>query len=198
MADRTVLDLYRHDIGAPRPEHYAHWTPRGRRVLSTEEFLRKTCVLADSLAELGVRAGDRVVLLSDNRPEWHMVDLATIDLGAADVPVYGTLTPAGVSYQIKDSGSKVAIAESAEQMAKFLQIRDECPDLTHLIQIEGPCAAGVLPLDEVIDSGRNGDAGDLFWQRAENLVRFWHSICAMKGSLFGRLRRGSQSLVASL
>jgi len=85
------------------------------------------------------------------------------------VPVYGTLTHAQISYQVKDSGCKVAVAENADQMAKFLQIRDECPNLTHLIQIEGPCAAGVLPLAEVIDSGRSGDAEDLFWQRAEKI-----------------------------
>ena len=93
MADRTVLDIYLHEVEAPRAEHYAHWTPAGRRVLSTEEFFAKTSALADTLLELGVKAGDRVLLLSDNRPEWHMVDLAVLDLGAVDVPVYQTLTP---------------------------------------------------------------------------------------------------------
>ncbi|MEJ2580476.1 MAG: long-chain fatty acid--CoA ligase, partial [Acidobacteriota bacterium] len=104
------------------------------------------------------------------RPEWHRVDLATVDLGAADVPVYGTLTPSKIAYQVKDSGSKIAIAENAEQMAKFLQIRDECPTLEHVIQIDGPCAAGVLPLAEVIDTGRSGESEDLFWQRAERVA----------------------------
>ena len=94
MTDRTVLDIYRHEVDAPRAEHYAHWTPSGRRVLSTEDFFASTCALAGALAELGVAAGDRVLLLSDNRPEWHMVDLAVLDLGAVDVPVYQTLTSA--------------------------------------------------------------------------------------------------------
>ena len=104
------------------------------------------------------------MLLTDNRPEWHMVDLATIDLGAADVPVYATLTPAQIAYQVKDSGSIAAIVENADQMAKFLEIRGECPDLKHLIQIEGPCAPGVRrwrksstrggPVNQRICSGR--------------------------------------------
>jgi long-chain acyl-CoA synthetase len=136
---------------------------------STEEFFNRTASLAVGLEKLGIGSGDRVMLLTDNRPEWHMVDLAVVDLGAADVPVYGTLTPPQIAYQIKDSGSKVAVAENADQMSKFLQVRDECPDLTHLIQIEGPCAAGVLPLEEVIDSGHSNEAGDLFWQRAEKI-----------------------------
>ena len=69
MNDRTVLDLYRHDLQAPRERHYAHWGTEGSRFLSTSDFLRLTAALADSLDDLGVSAGDRVMLLSDNRPE---------------------------------------------------------------------------------------------------------------------------------
>ena len=170
MTEKNILDLYRHEYESSKEEHYFHYTLDGYTTLSTAEFFGRTAGLAVGLGKLGVGSGDRVMLLTDNRPEWHMVDLATIDLGAADVPVYGTLTPAQISYQIKDSGSKVAVAENADQMAKFLQIRNECPDLTHLIQIEGPYAAGVLPLAGVIDSGQTGDAEDLFWQRADKIA----------------------------
>jgi long-chain acyl-CoA synthetase len=170
MTEKNVLDLYRHEFESTKDEHYFHYTLDGFSTLSTEDFFERTSGLAVGLEKLGVGRGDRVMLLTDNRPEWHMVDLATVDLGAADVPVYGTLTPDQISYQIKDSGSKVAIAENPEQMSKFLQVRDQCSDLEHLIQIEGPCAAGVLPLDEVIDSGRTGDAADLFWQRADKIA----------------------------
>ena len=169
MTEKNVLDLYRHEFESSKEEHYFHYNLDGYTTLSTSEFFNRTAGLAVGLEKLGVGRGDRVMLLTDNRPEWHMVDLATVDLGAADVPVYGTLTPAQISYQIKDSGCKVAIAENADQMTKFLQIQTECPDLTHLIQIEGPCAAGVLPLAEVINSGQTGDAEDLFWQRAEKI-----------------------------
>ncbi len=169
MSEKTILDLYRREVESSREEHYFHYTLEGFSTLSTAEFFSRTAGLATGLEKLGVRSGDRVMLLTDNRPEWHIVDLATIDLGAADVPIYGTLTPAQIAYQIKDSGSKIAIAENADQMSKFLQIRDDCPDLAHLIQIEGPCAAGVLPFDEVIDSGLSGDSEDLFWQRAKKI-----------------------------
>ncbi|MCG6948271.1 MAG: long-chain fatty acid--CoA ligase [Acidobacteria bacterium] len=170
MTEKTVLDLYRCDFENPKEEHYFHYTLDGHTTTSTEEFFSNTAGLAVGLEKLGVGRGDRVMLLTDNRPEWHMVDLATVDLGAADVPVYGTLTPSKIAYQVKDSGSKIAIAENAEQMAKFLQIRDECPTLEHVIQIDGPCAAGVLPLAEVIDTGRSGESEDLFWQRAERVA----------------------------
>ena len=168
MADRTILDLYRHEVDAPRSEHYAHWTPTGRRVLSTEEFFNKTCALVDSFAKLGVKAGDRVVLLSDNRPEWHMVDLAVLDLGAVDVPVYQTLTSAQLAYQVNDCGAIVAVAENPTQMAKIREIRGRCPNLRHIVQIEGDRAEGVLEF-EALAGGADGDFEARFWDRAASI-----------------------------
>jgi len=165
MTDRTVLDIYRHEVDAPRAEHYSHWTPAGRRVLSTEDFFAKTCELADALVGLGVTSGDRVLLLSDNRPEWHMVDLAVLDLGAVDVPVYQTLTPAQLAYQVNDSGAAVAVAENPVQMAKLLEIRAKCPSLRHLVQIEGDRADSVLNMEELA-GGEDGCAEGRFWDRA--------------------------------
>ncbi len=169
MTESNILHLYRKEFDAPRDEHYFHFSPGGQRVLSTAAFFERTAHLASGLEMLGIGRGDRVMLLSDNRPEWHMADLAVVDLGAVDTPVYGTLNPAQVAYQAKDSGARAAIVENADQMAKFLEVKDQCPDLEYLIQIEGPTAAGVLAMDEVVDSAAGGDAGDLFWQRAEKV-----------------------------
>ena len=166
MPERTVLDFYRSEVSSPRGQHYAHWTPGGRRVLTTEQFFDRTAALAGALSELGVAPGDRVMLLSDNRPEWHMVDIATISLGAVDVPIYGTLTPEQIAYQLNDSGAKVVVAESPEQMAKFVAIRKKCREVKHLIQIEGPCDKGITAFDDLIQAGDAGGAEALFWDRA--------------------------------
>jgi long-chain acyl-CoA synthetase len=166
MPERTVLDFYRSEVSSPRGQHYAHWTPQGRRVLTTEQFFDRTAALAGALSELGVAPGDRVMLLSDNRPEWHMVDIATISLGAVDVPIYGTLTPKQIAYQLNDSGAKVVVAESPEQMAKFVAIRKNCRKVKHLIQIEGPCDKEIVAFDELVSAGDAGDAEAMFWDRA--------------------------------
>jgi long-chain acyl-CoA synthetase len=107
------------------------------------------------------------MLLSDNRPEWHMTDLAVLDLGAVDVPIYGTLTPEQILYQARDSGAKAVVAENPAQMAKLLEIRDRCPELEHLVQIEGAAGDGVLRFDDLVASGSSGGAGDRFWKRAD-------------------------------
>jgi len=170
MTTETILDLYRNEFESKREKHYYHYTLDGHTTLSTQEFFARTAGLACGLEKLGVGRGDRVMLLTDNRPEWHLVDLAAADLGAADVPIYTSLTPAAIAYQATDSGSMVAVAENADQMAKVVEIRSQCPDLKHLIQIEGPPAAGVLSLEEVIASGTSGDTEDLFWQRADKVT----------------------------
>ncbi len=166
MADRTILDLYRHDVDSPRAVHYRHVTSGGDRRLSTEEFFRTTSALAEGLVRLGVGKGDRIMLLSDNRPEWHMVDLACLDLGAVDVPVYGTLTAEQIAYQANDSGAVAAVVDTSVQLEKFLAIRDRCPTLKHVVQIDGSPPDGVLELNEIISAGDTGGAGERFWKRA--------------------------------
>ena len=169
MTESNILHLYRKEFDTPRDEHYFHYTPDGQRVLSTGAFFGRLAAFSSGLEKLGIGRGDRVMLLSDNRPEWHLSDLAIVDLGAVDTPVYGTLNPSQVAYQATDSGAKAAVVENPDQMAKFLEVKDRCPDLEHLIQIEGPTAPGVISMDELVDSGATGDAGDLFWQRAERV-----------------------------
>lgn len=165
MTDRTILDLYRHDLAAPRSEHYVHWTLNGRRTLSTEQLFAKAWALSDALSELGVGPGDRVMLLSENRPEWHLVDLAVQGLGAVDVPVYSTLNPDQIAYQVIDSGSVVAIVDGAPQCSKFLEIKDRCPDLRHIIQIDDDRCSGVLDFNEITEVGSAGTEAR-FWDRA--------------------------------
>ncbi len=170
MTINNVLDLYRCETEKPRDEHYFHFFPGGKTALSTEQFFKTTAALANGLKKLGLKKADRLIIHMDNRPEWHMADLATIDLGAVDVPVYGTLTPEQIAYQAKDSDAKIAIVENAEQMKKFINIMDQCPNLKHLIQVEGETEKGVLSLEEVVASGSSKDAGELFWKRAAEVT----------------------------
>jgi len=172
---KNILDLYRHDIKRPRSRHYIHYRKDGRSNFSTDDFFSQTAALAQALADYGIGEGDRVMLLSGNRPEWHIADLAILDTGAADVPVYATLTPEQISYQVRDSGARVAIAEDSEQMEKFLEIKDQCPSLELLIQIEEDVSSGITSYDDMVTAGNIRAAENNFWDRAgkikpENLM----------------------------
>jgi long-chain acyl-CoA synthetase len=165
MTDRTLVDLYRHELERPRDDHYVHLRPDVRRSFGTGEFLHRTVALADALAGFGVAAGDRVMVLCDTRPEWHMIDVAVLSLGAVNVPIYGTLTPEQVAWQAVDSGAVVAIAEDPEQMTKLIEVRDRCPGLAHLIQLDGERAGGVVALEGLM-AGADDGAEARFWERA--------------------------------
>ena len=76
--------------------------------------------LATYLIDLGILEGDRVLILSENRPEWQITDLAIMSIGAISVPAYTTSTTNDYEYIIKDSGARSAILSSHELMKKAL------------------------------------------------------------------------------
>jgi long-chain acyl-CoA synthetase len=75
--------------------------------ISAEVFEERVRHIALGLSELGIRAGDRVALLSENRPEWSIVDLAILSLGAVNVPIYTTQAVEQVRFILEDSGARL-------------------------------------------------------------------------------------------
>lgn len=166
MALRTIMDLFHRDTELPRERHLTHATPDSLRTWSTGEVVRAAATLAEALKGLGVRAGTRVMLLSDNRPEWLVVDLAVQSLRAITVPVYSTLTAEQITFQARDSGAAVAVADHPTQMAKLVRVREACPELQHLVQIEGRPERGVRLLDSLAVGVDVPAAVERFWRRA--------------------------------
>lgn len=74
--------------------------------IPAEEMVERVQNVALGLAELGIKPGDRVALLSENRPEWSIVDLAILSLGAINVPIYTTQAVDQVRYILTDSGAR--------------------------------------------------------------------------------------------
>lgn len=74
--------------------------------VTAEAFARRVRHVALGLAELGITAGDRVALLSENRPEWSITDLAILSLGAINVPIYTTQAVEQVRFILEDSGAR--------------------------------------------------------------------------------------------
>ena len=91
------------------------WIP-----ISAGELYRDVAGTARSLAAWGIAKGDRVAILSENRPEWAVADFATMMLGAVVVPIYTTLTAEQTAFILKDSGARVIFVSTAEQLKKVL------------------------------------------------------------------------------
>ena len=93
--------------------------------------------VAKSLHALGFKPGDKMSLLSGNRPEWHIADIGCLSFGGATAPVYATNSPEQVAYIVGHSDSKVACVENTEQLEKILKMRSELPNLTKVVVFEG-------------------------------------------------------------
>src|SRR5204862_7297788 len=85
------------------------------------------------LAELGVRPGDRVAILSENRPEWAIADYACLMNGVTDVPIYPNLPSEQIAYILQDSGAVAIFVSNAEQAANVAPLRVACPALRHVV-----------------------------------------------------------------
>jgi len=101
------------------------------------------------LAELGVHSGDRVAILSENRPEWAIADYACLMNGVTDVPVYPNLPSEQIAYILQDSGAVAIFVSNVEQAAKITPIRGECPALRHVITFADSDANADMSLADV-------------------------------------------------
>ena len=95
------------------------WVPSTSR-----DVYRDTVGVARALQSYGVAKGDRVSILSENRPEWAIADFATMLIGGIVVPIYPTLTAEQIAWLLRDAGVKVLFLSSAEQLRKIQAIRD--------------------------------------------------------------------------
>lgn len=89
------------------------------------------------LLALGLKNGDKMALLSGNRPEWHIADIGCMSTGVATAPIYITNSPDQVRHVIEDSDSKVAVVENSDQLEKVLKVREQLPALQKVVVLEG-------------------------------------------------------------
>jgi long-chain acyl-CoA synthetase len=98
------------------------WTP-----ISSTEIYRGVVGVARTLESWGVRKGDRVAILSENRPEWTITDFAVLALGAVTVPIYATQTAEHTAFILNDSGARVIAVSTKNQLEKVLTIQRQTP-----------------------------------------------------------------------
>jgi long-chain acyl-CoA synthetase len=94
------------------------WVP-----ISSAEIYRNVVGVARALESWGIDHGDRVAILSENRPEWTITDFAALALGAVTVPIYSTQTADQTSYILNDSGARVIAVSTKSQLEKILAIQ---------------------------------------------------------------------------
>lgn len=119
---------------------------------------QETCKkISKSLMALGIEKGDKVNILSQTRLEWIQVDIATVSIGAIIVGIYANYLPDDCAYIINHSDAVVLFVEDQEQLDKIFKVRNNLPNLEHIVIIDGESsgAEGVMTWQEFITKGIN-------------------------------------------
>lgn len=133
------------------------WVP-----ISSTEIYRSVVGVARALESWGVRKGDRVAILSENRSEWTITDFAALALGAVTVPIYPTQTPEQTAFVLSDSGARVIVVSTKHQLEKILTIQRHTPverilvmdvvETAHAVPMQGLMLHGPTDSDPEFDA----------------------------------------------
>lgn len=99
---------------------------------SPQDYIDKVNKVSYALIHLGIKKGDKVGIIAANRPEWNMLDMGIMQIGAITVPIYPTLTASDYLYILNHAEVTMVFLEGVELMGKILSIRDEAPCLKYI------------------------------------------------------------------
>ncbi len=157
----TINDLFIRIAAAGNPravlwqDEFGQWHP-----ISSDQMYHRVRALATALLRFGVKKGDRVVLISENRWEWAVTDFAVLAVGAADVPLYPTLTGEQMAEQVRDADARIAVVSTRQQFDKLQSVRAQTP-LQHIVMMDSPAPQGAISMSELLaDSDLAGNDRD--------------------------------------
>jgi long-chain acyl-CoA synthetase len=127
------------------------------RPISHSELADRVRHAARGLSSLGVRRGDRVAILSENRPEWAIADYACLTVGLTDVPIYPTLPADQVAYMLRDSGAVAVFVSNKMQAEKIREVRSQLPALKTVIGFDDTPGLTNLSMAELDRRGTQGE-----------------------------------------
>ena len=133
------------------------------RRITWAEYHQAAREVAAGLVGLGCEPGHRVAILSDNRPEWHLIDMGALSAGCVTVPVYPTSSTEQVAYVLGHSRASVCFVDSHAQLGKVLERRPELPELRRVVLLSGLRRSGdadVISFEELRAVGADALARD--------------------------------------
>ena len=120
----TINDLFRRVAATANPrailwqDEFGQWQP-----ISSDQLYHRVRALAQAFLNWGAHKGDRIAIISENRWEWAVTDFASLAIGAANVPIYPTLTGEQVAVLLKDAGCRIAVVSTRQQFEKLNAVR---------------------------------------------------------------------------
>ena len=139
MPIRTLCDILSRLAQEPVKRDFLRYKSKGEwRDISSEEFVSTVRALCLGLQAVGIKPGERVALLSENRPEWVAFDQALLSLGAVVVPLYPSLLTEQIRFILEHSGSCALVVSNESQLSKVLPALGSLPGLSRLVLLDPP------------------------------------------------------------
>jgi len=152
MASPTVNELFYRIVERDSERVMMHREPNGWIPLSSRELYRDTAGVARALLGWKISKGDRVAILSENRPAWAIADFASLLVGAVVVPLYPTLTGEQIAHMLRDSGTRAIFVSTQQQLDKILAIRDQT-SLEQVVLMDPLESCPVVRMQDLMLSG---------------------------------------------
>lgn len=122
---------------------------------STEEYVEKTNLVSKGLLQMGIEPGDKIAMISNNRPEWNIMDMGMAQIGAINVPVYPTISEEDYRFIFNDAEVKLCFVSDEELLEKVKHIFDEVPTLKAIYTFNK--IEGADHWTKVLEKGKEGD-----------------------------------------
>jgi long-chain acyl-CoA synthetase len=151
MEINTLADIFFASIAHDVERHVTFKRGSEWQVISSRQLYGYVATLARVLKQWGIHKGDRVAILSENRPEWMIADFACMTTGIVDVPIYATLTADQTLYLLQNSGARVIFVSTLEQLRKIQAIREQT-SLEKIVVMDDVSEINVIPMWSLINS----------------------------------------------
>jgi len=157
----SLAHLLVHSVTAyPKPDFMLVKKDGAYRPIAAAEFGERVKHLALGLRALGFGHGQKLCLLSENRPEWTLTDFAALTAGGLTVPIYTTLVSEQIRYIVDDSDAAIVVVSNPEQWKKIEPLKPGLGKVRHYITFAVEAPAGVLALEDVLAKGRAAAAAE--------------------------------------
>jgi long-chain acyl-CoA synthetase len=147
----TINDLFCRVTAAADPhavlwqDEFGQWQP-----ISSDQIYQRVRALGESLLGWGAKKGDRIAIVAENRWEWAVTDFATLAIGAADVPIYPTLTGEQIAALVSDAGCRIAFVSTRQQFDKLNSVRAQT-QLERIVIMDAPAPEGAIAFNSLLE-----------------------------------------------
>src|SRR5258708_4287169 len=167
MEPRTLADIFFASVAHDLDRHLMFKRSGGWQTISSRQLYGYVVSMARSLKQWGIAKGDRVAILSENRPEWMIVDFACVTSGIIDVPIYATLTAEQTLYVLQNSGARVVCVSTLEQLRKVQSIQAQTK-LEKIVIMEDVAEVNAIPFWGILHQA-SVDSDPQFDAQAHNI-----------------------------